>query len=227
MNRLRIQDEKGNITIFFISSLFIMVIMFLIVLNFTKVFAVKQQASNAAEQASFAATAVIYELAMEGTRNYDRSIPGQAERVLTGKTVEEKIGDRADHLQRSEPNISFNEARIRAIDEVLSAELQSGPGKNKLNHEIVSVLQWRGIDEVRSAVSGIISSNGGGSDVTSVILFSPDYRVEVETSSEFEALKINRLFTGMKKNLFQTGKGPEAAFLKEIDGWSTKTIQIP
>ncbi len=222
-----VQNEKGNVMIFFLSSFFIMVIMFLVVLNFTKVFAVKQQASNAAEQASFAATAVIYELTMEGVRNYDRSIPGQAERVLAGKTVAEKIGDRTGALQGSEPDLSYNEARLRAIDEVLSAELQSGPGSNKLNHEILSILQWNGIDEIRAVVNETVGTNGGGSDATSVVLFSPDYRVEVKTSSEFKGLEINHIFAGLIKHISQTGKGPEAAFLKELDGWSRKTIEIP
>ena len=68
----------------------VMIIMFLVLTNFVKVFVLKEQASSNAQQASIAATSVLYKEVDEAVEEYEDTIIGMGEDVIEGKTSQRK-----------------------------------------------------------------------------------------------------------------------------------------
>ncbi|WP_197468145.1 hypothetical protein [Fictibacillus phosphorivorans] len=210
-------------------------IMFLVVLSFSKVFAIKEKASTASEQASYAATSVIYEVVMESVEEYDRSLPGKVDEVID-KTLKEKIEEKKEERLTFNPFLSENEAKIEAINEVISDELKNGGGpgqglglgvrKELLNKILLDKLTSDSTNQrIRSAVADIIMNNDGLLEGTTID-YLDKYQIKIETSARYEALKYDELIPEDKRKLKQKAKGPEIDFIKELNGWTDYRIEF-
>lgn len=231
----KVKSEKGNISLLVMGLMGVTMIMFLVVLSFSKVFAIKEKASTASEQASYAATSVIYEVAMESVEEYDRSLPGKVDEVID-KTLQEKIEEKKEERLTFNPFLSENEAKIEAINEVISDELKNGGGpgiglglgvrKELLNKILLDNLTRESTNQrIRSAVADIILNNDGLLEGT-IIDYLDDYQIKIETSARYEALKYDELIPEDKRKLKQKAKGPEIDFFKELNGWSDYPIEF-
>jgi hypothetical protein len=220
----KVRNEKGNITLLTLGLLGVTMIMFLVVLSFSKVFAIKEKASTASQQASIAATSVFYEVVDEAIEEYDTSIPGELNGVVD-KTIEEKIKDKKEELMTYNPFLSSNEANIQAINDVLSDELTSnGPKKLILNDIILRHLQ-NSDERIKQSVADVISTNGGMVEGSTINLLDHN-QVTVETYARYEALKYDELIPEDKRKLKQEAKGPEVDFIKYLVGWTDHTIEF-
>lgn len=231
----KVKSEKGNISLLVMGLMGVTMIMFLVVLSFSKVFAIKEKASTASEQASYAATSVIYEVAMESVAEYDRSLPGKVDEVID-KTLQEKIEEKKEERLTFNPFLSENEAKIEAINEVISDELKNGGGpgiglglgvrKELLNKILLDNLTRESTNQrIRSAVADIILNNDGLLEGT-IIDYLDDYQIKIETSARYEALKYDELIPEDKRKLKQKAKGPKIDFFKELNGWSDYPIEF-
>jgi hypothetical protein len=233
----RAKSEKGNISLLVMGLLGVTMIMFLVVLSFSKVFAIKEKASTASEQASYAATSVIYEVVMESIEEYDSTLPGKVDEVID-KTLVEKIEEKKEELLTFNPFLSQNEAKIEAINKVISEELNNGGGtgqglglglgvrKELLNKILLDNLTSESTNQkIRSAVSDVIINNDGILEGTTVE-YLDEYQVKVETSARYEALKYDELIPEDKRKLKQKAKGPEIDFIKDLNGWSDYSIEF-
>src|SRR4051794_38793137 len=95
----RIREEKGSITLLTLGLLGVMALLFAVLLNLVKVYAVKQQASTAAQQASLAATSEIYRVVTKAIQDTDNAGllcpgPGGVGLNLWPKTIAEQIQDK-------------------------------------------------------------------------------------------------------------------------------------
>jgi hypothetical protein len=233
----RAKSEKGNISLLVMGLLGVTMIMFLVVLSFSKVFAIKEKASTASEQASYAATSVIYEVVMDSIEEYDSTLPGKVDEVID-KTLVEKIEEKKEELLTFNPFLSQNEAKIEAINKVISEELNNGGGtgqglglglgvrKELLNKILLDNLTSESTNQkIRSAVSDVIINNDGILEGTTVE-YLDEYQVKVETSARYEALKYDELIPEDKRKLKQKAKGPEIDFIKDLNGWSDYSIEF-
>ncbi|KZE67327.1 hypothetical protein AWM68_19605 [Fictibacillus phosphorivorans] len=231
----KVKSEKGNISLLVMGLMGVTMIMFLVVLSFSKVFAIKEKASTASEQASYAATSVIYEVVMESVEEYDRSLPGKVDEVID-KTLKEKIEEKKEERLTFNPFLSENEAKIEAINEVISDELKNGGGpgqglglgvrKELLNKILLDKLTSDSTNQrIRSAVADIIMNNDGLLEGTTID-YLDKYQIKIETSARYEALKYDELIPEDKRKLKQKAKGPEIDFIKELNGWTDYRIEF-
>jgi Putative Flp pilus-assembly TadE/G-like len=229
------KNQKGNISLLVLGLMGVTMIMFLVVLSFSKVFAIKEKASTAAEQASYAATSVIYEVTMDSVKEYDESLPGKVEDVID-QTLQERIEEKKQDLLAYNPFLSENEGKIQAINKVVSEELTTDGGfglglglgvrKELLNSILLNNLRSESTNQkIRSAVSDVILSNGGILEGTTVE-YLDQFQIKVETSARYEALKYDELIPEDKRKLKQKAKGPEIDFMKELNVWSDYSIQF-
>lgn len=231
----KVKSEKGNISLLVMGLMGITMIMFLVVLSFSKVFAIKEKASTASEQASYAATSVIYEVVMESVEEYDRSLPGKVDEVID-KTLKERIEEKKEERLTFNPFLSENEAKIEAMNEVISDELKNGGGpglglglgvrKELLNKILLDNLTSESTNQrIRSAVADIIMNNDGLLEGTTID-YLDKYQIKIETSARYEALKYDELIPEDKRKLKQKAKGPEIDFIKELNGWTDYRIEF-
>lgn len=206
-----LKSQKGNAVILTIWTLSVLGLMIVIIMNIAKVYVVKEQASIAAEQASLAASAVVYDEVGKVIEHYEN------EDLFEDETLQEKVEKEEQRLQSQNGNLSLNEAHIQAIDYVLLQVLRQDEA---LREEIKGALERAGGD-VQAVVSNIISKNGGKPSGTQIHYFNDDKRIEVVTSARFEAVKYKSMFTGSDSDVSQRGIGIEIPFVDEV-GWNSR-----
>lgn len=185
--------------------------------NLIKAYAVKETASIGAEQASIAATDVVYDYVLMAVRDYDESLIGIGEGLLEGKSVEKKIKDEQSNLMLFNNTLNENQALHVAVNTVLKQELS---GNEKLKSYIMDGLS-DSTNEISAVVSNVISQNGGKSTGFKVQLFDSQERIVVEGKATFKSS--GNLFDSLIKDLSQTGKGPSIPFIEKLS-WSNKTL---
>jgi hypothetical protein len=219
----RLSNEKGNIALLTLGLMSVMIIMFLFLTNFVKVFSIKEQASTNAQQASLAATSVVYEEVDEAIDEYEMTLIANGKKIFEGESLSERIDKRQDQYT----DVSQNEAHIKATDEVISEEL-SGIGLNQkiLNDILLDHLtSSQTIEEIKYEVADVISSNRG-TVANSDIYYMDDSQITVKTSSKYKAVKFDSFIPDDKRDINQTGTGPEISFVKYLDGWDDLTIHL-
>ena len=225
-------NEDGSTTLFVLGMISIMMIMFIVLYNYAKVYAVKEQSFTSSQQASLAATAEFYDRVWNLVGEFDgideENIPPvdpDAPEVnpITKVKIRIMVHEKQDELANRYPDKSENEIKIMAIDEVLSRELRSGLGKRHLKR-ILTENYERSIKPATIArAKEVILANDGELDQAQMRLFKED-RIYVRAANEFEGQ--GDLFEGFKEKLFQTGAGPEIGFLPYLNGISDETVQL-
>jgi hypothetical protein len=209
-----LQNERGNIALFVIGILAIMMILFVFVLNLSKVFAVKEQANTTAQQASIAATAVLYGELESVIAEYETSFTGEVDShpETIGEKVDEKIID-----LNSDPDYndySANEISVEALDIVLIEELEHGVGKEELAEKLEGELEHDIIKKMKVEAKETIVENGG--NLEGATLKIDDGQVYVEASNTVEGISYKGFFANFSDELFQQSGGPKIDFLEHI-----------
>jgi hypothetical protein len=231
----KLQNENGNTMLFTLGMLSIMMIMFLFVVNLTKVLAVKENSNTSSQQASLAATSVLYEELWDRFSDYEElpelpempiipeppDLPELPELPII-KSLGEKIIEREQEL---EPKFAYRhysekELHIEAIDQVISEEIRSPKGK-KLKRELELEMTYQILPEVKAAAREAIIENDG--NIENAELFIRHNRIEVRASNSIEASTFGNFFKGINDKLFQTSAGPEITFLSYLSGWDERT----
>jgi hypothetical protein len=215
-----VRQERGNAAILMIGLLSIMMVLFIFVFNLSKIFAVKEEANTTAQQASLAATSVLYSQVDEVINDYEKTLEGTVDKVP--ESIGMKIQKKEIELKSSSSydDYSDNEIELEAMDIVLTEELHSGVGKDKLHDMLNEELYQITLEEMQSqAQTTIIQNNGNLSGATLVV---DDGQVFVRASNTVEGTSFKGFFTDLKEDLFQTAGGPKVDFLTELSKFDVK-----
>ncbi|MDV2581448.1 Tad domain-containing protein [Alkalibacillus haloalkaliphilus] len=214
-------NERGNIAIFVLGMLSIIMVMFILVINMASALATKEQSSTTVQQASLAATSVFYEEVSRVIDEYeDETLEGSL--LAFFEDFNEKVSDRVDQLSSSEgyTGWSQNEINIEAFNQVLTEEL---------NEPIVRTT-LRGLlqdEEVRTSVineaRNTIQRNNGVLD--GAVLTVSDNRFYVRAANEFESTSLDGIVGQINEHVYQESAGPTINFLELI--WPSSSSTIP
>jgi hypothetical protein len=215
-----VRQERGNAALLMIGLLSIMMVLFIFVFNLTKIFAVKEEASTTAQQASLAATSVLYSQVDEAVKKYEKTIEGTIDKVP--ESIEKKIQKKEIELQSSSSydDYSDNEIKLEAMDIVLSEELQRGVWKDKLHDILDDELYHTTLPDMEAQAQTTIVQNNG--NLTGAELVIDDGQVFVRASNTVKGTSYKGFFTDLKEDLFQTAGGPKVDFLTELNNFDVK-----
>ncbi|GAA0465719.1 Tad domain-containing protein [Alkalibacillus silvisoli] len=214
-------NERGNIAIFVLGMLSIIMVMFILVINMASALATKEQSSTTVQQASLAATSVFYEEVSRVIDEYeDETLEGSL--LAFFEDFNEKVSDRVDQLSSSGgyTGWSQNEINIEAFNQVLTEELNEPIVRTTLS----GLLQD---EEVRTSVineaRNTIQRNNGVLD--GAVLTVSDNRFYVRAANEFESTSLDSIVGQINENVYQESAGPTIDFLEVI--WpSSNTIPL-
>ncbi|MBH0167590.1 Tad domain-containing protein [Fictibacillus sp. 7GRE50] len=219
-------NERGNATFYLIWLLGLTALLFFFVINISKVFFASEQATNAAEHASLAATDVVYDAVNEAVSDFDsHPIHGPLFFASHGlKSLKDIIEKRKLEIRSSDANITDSEAQIIAINEVLSEEIP----QNKELHDLVKshLEKTDTIFAIQSVASQNIISNGAKDNNASIKYFNSDERIEVDAEADSKLTSFQGFFEKSLKEISKTGQGPEVPFVKYLNGWSDREIPL-
>lgn len=251
MNRIRnrLENEEGNVALFVLGLISIMIILFLLILNLAGALIVKEQAMSTSQQAALAATATLYEELPGFILSYEKDLkefleeeeaakeaenPPEPEAPVEGeepekekeeKTLDELIQEETEKLSGEMADYTLNEIRNEAIDRILAKELDKGLGNGLLKKKLSEELEFAWIKSMKESARNTILANGGELEGAVMTVFD-DGQIVVESSHEAGAIAYNGFFAGIQKNLYKTSKGPEVKFVQKIPGWEGRTYSL-
>ena len=251
MNRIRnrLENEEGNVALFVLGLISIMIILFLLILNLAGALIVKEQAMSTSQQAALAATATLYEELPGFILSYEKDLkefleeeeaakdaeepaepeePGDGEapeKEKEKKTLDELIQEETEKLSGEMADYTLNEIRNEAIDRILAEELDKGLGNGLLKKRMNEELEFAWIKSMKESARNTILANGGELEGAVMTVFD-DGQIVVESSHEAGAIAYNGFFAGIKKNLYKSSKGPEVKFVQKIPGWEGRTYSL-
>lgn len=215
MNKF-IKNERGNGLILTIFNFAVVGIMLILIVNLILVFTKKEQASNAAEQASFAATAVVYEEVNKVVESYVKIIGIDEEGIEILKPLREIVEEKEREIRSTEQGLSNNETHIMAVNNVLMEEIDNEP---LLKAQILSALD-SAKSKIPTVVKETIGKNHGKESPSDYQYYlNEDYRIEVIAATEFEVVNHNGVTFGSNQDIVQKGSGPVMEFVTKV-GWS-------
>ncbi|WP_370296568.1 pilus assembly protein TadG-related protein [Rossellomorea marisflavi] len=211
----RARNEEGNSALFVIGLMGIMMILFVFVLNFAKVFAVKEEAMTTSQQASLAATAVFYEEMNRWIEEYEDE-KGILEKLLDGKSIPEKIEEKKSDLagKGKYRDYSDNELSIEALDLVMRDVLTKGDANPDLHNELAREIEYTMMPLMMSEARDTIIKNGGNTSGATIAV--KNGQVYVRASNTMEGTSFKGFFTDLKEDLFQDAAGPKIDFWEDV-----------
>ncbi|BCB02162.1 Tad domain-containing protein [Bacillus sp. KH172YL63] len=218
-----LQEERGNAALFMIGLLSIMMVLFVFVFNLSKIFAVKEEANTTAQQASLAATSVLYDQLDEAIEEYEKGLIGTVDSYP--ESIGQKIEKKESQL-RSDPgynDYSENEIKLEAMDIVLTEELRHGIGKEDLDYQLGQDIYNGILPEMVSQAKSTILENGG--NLTDATLTIKNGQVFVHASNTMDGTAFKGFFQGIKEDLFQTSAGPRADFIEELSNFHNQEVE--
>lgn len=210
-----INNERGSGLFYTMFYMMIFGIAVILILNIAIVFMKKGQANVAAEQASYAATSVIYKKVFPIAKAHIKIIEVKDEDGNIIEVIKEPLIEKFDIIKDSilnaNKNLTDNEAEIQALNEVLVQEI---PADDDLSCKIAGALNNVN-HSISYAVQTTIENNGGkfypGEYQWS---FNKQNRIEVDAKAEFKAVHYNGINFGSDDDIPQTGEGPTIPFYK-------------
>lgn len=210
-----LRNERGNMTLLTIGTLFFTGLLLVIVVDIGKIFITNQQANIAAEQASLSASSVVYEDVSQHIINTYIYINDNDEEIRL-------IDEYRDAVQRAGTTLSDSEKSRWAIDYVLLENM----GKDAELRQRVSQTVTASIPRIHQTVGQIITENHGEQNETSVTTFNDDYRIMVETAVEWESTFFPDVLESRTELVEQRAVGMEISFLAGLT-WHNETASIP
>lgn len=209
-----VKNENGHGMVYILWIMVMSIVIFVIVVNIGKVYAVKQQAATATQQAALAGTSVLVEATVKGVEAFDASEAAVEQReAADGKSVSELIDEEAEkNRQRGEAK---DIAYIHALNDVLPPRMSIYPSLGDFIDEQIKKEK----NSFNQVVREVIEDNGGNIE-RSTVTFSLDYRVEVQADATYEAITdhAENYMPKMSKEIPQKGSGPSLRYLQGIVG---------
>lgn len=207
-----LRNERGNMTILVLTIFFFMLlVIFTVLFNFSTVFVDKEVAANSAQQASLAATDVIYDEVEKAIHSYDQSIVNWIDPVFIWPLVEAQMKS----IKAAHPDWASSEVQFEAIDRVLLVSIPVYP--ELLTHVVVGMDQASA--EIPGVVTDILASNKCTLSGSSLQLFNGDDRIEVRTSVRYVSKTFGMEFMPEHaEQIYQTGESRTIGFVK-VTGW--------
>lgn len=211
-----LNNERGNGVLLTIFNFAVVGVLLILLLNITMLYTKKEQAGIAAEQASLAATSVIYEKVgpiVEGHVKEIEVIDDEGNIIILKEPLIDKLN--AIKASMAGTNLSKNEIHTKAINQVLINELLDD---DKLQVKISNALQ-SARNEIPEVIKSTIKKNKGKDEYTEFEWFlNEDQRIEVVAKTEFESADYSDIDFGDDGDISQRGIGPSISFI-EKSGW--------
>ncbi|WP_174614153.1 Tad domain-containing protein [Virgibacillus ihumii] len=211
-----IRNEDGNIALFVLGMLSIIMILLVFVLNLGAALATKEDSATTVQQASLSGSSVLYEEVRKVIYDYEHdTLEGALQAFF--KNIEEDVDDRATVLANSGgySDWSRNEIEVEAFDQVLTEELNKEVVRQKL-HELLrnKNIEQKVINEVKET----ITDNGG--KLEGAVLYIRNNQFYVRAANEMEGISFDEYMEGIKENVYQESAGPKIDFLDEVWNYS-------
>lgn len=210
-------NEQGNIALFVLGMLGIMMVLFVFVINMGFALTVKEDSAATVQQASMAASSVLYENVRETIYNYENdTLEGAVQAFF--HDIEEKVDEKAEQLSTNATynDWSSNEIELEAFDIVIEDELS----KEVVRVKLMEVLQSENIEaKVIEMAKKTITQNGG--ELAGAELAIHNNRIYVRAANEMESVSYDGFMEGIKENIYQESAGPKIDFLEDIWTYSS------
>ena len=207
-----LDNEKGSAAIFLLWIMTVIIVLTLIIVNVAKVYAVKQQASTAAQLGAFAATSEILFATEEAIKDFDEAM---METLGEGEEYE-ALWDEIDERKNSYMASGSGEERayIKALNEMLPSRLGNPILKGFFNAKfrVDAALSTKIYNTVRT----VVRENEGNEEHLEVVISKEKYRVEVKTDATYETIAGGEYINSFTKDIPQEGYGPELSFLENV-----------
>ncbi|WP_218144039.1 Tad domain-containing protein [Lentibacillus persicus] len=212
-------NEGGNIALFVLGMLSIIMILLVFVVNLGGALATKEQSGTTAQQASMTASSVLYEEVRRVIYEYeDETLEGAVQAFF--EDIEEMVDERASELSGSGDYADWtvNEIELEAFDQVLTEEMNKDVVRDKLN-ELLTVedIESKVVNKTRNA---IVANNGV---LDGAELAIKDDRFYVRAANEMESVSFDGFMEGIQENVYQESAGPRIDFLDVVWGGPTVT----
>ena len=216
-----LKDEKGSAFIYLLWILTTVIVISLVIINITRVYVVKQQASTSAQLGALAATTDILIVTEEAIKEYDAEMIRRLQEVAILEPEEtvvieyeplwELINDRKLVLTAG-GKISQG-AYIQALNEILPGKIEDpllrGYFDDKFKSPYLS-------NRIYSSVKKIVNENEGNAENISIKISEDNYRVEVITDATYNTITDGRRLASFSKDIPQKGYGPKLSYLKYV-----------
>lgn len=206
-------NQKGNMTIVSVWLMMFSVVLAVVILNFANLYITNQTANTASEQASLAATSVVYDEVYNVIRTYKR------DEFTPSLQVQYNL--ERQNLLSSNPNLSVTEAEKQAIDNVLNNNI---PGDFVLRFQVRQAVNSAS-SRIPNVVRNVILENNAELAGAEVRFFNEDNRIVVYSTSTYEVAELEGMIGSYSNSLTREGIGLEVPFISLIF-WSNQTIPI-
>ncbi|HEX5564724.1 MAG TPA: hypothetical protein VFX34_07165 [Sporosarcina sp.] len=210
-----LRNERGNGMVYMLWIMVMSIAICVIVLNFAKVYAVKQQAATATQQAALAGTSVLVNAAKEGFISFDMLIDDEdvVKQLLDdgGKSIEDLVDEKAQEYRYQ--GLPKDIAYINAMNDILTPRMEThGSLKSLVNDQVILAN-----GDFKQTVREVVKKNGGNEERIEVV-FTSDFRVEVKADVTYESItdSAEKYIEKITKEVPQKGYGPSLLFLRGV-----------
>lgn len=207
-----LKNEKGSAAIFLLWIMTVIIVLSLLIVNIAKVYAVKQQASTAAQLGAFAATSEILFATEEAIKDFDKAM---LETLGEGEEYE-ALWDEIEERKKSYLANGDGEQRayIKALNEMLPGRLGDQILKGFFNAKFRADAALS--TKIYTTVQRVVRENEGNDEHLEIIISKEKYRVEVKTDATYKTIASGEYINSFSKDIPQVGYGPELTFLQYI-----------
>ena len=207
-----LKNEQGSGMVYILWIMVVSIVIFVIVLNIGKVYAVKQQAATATQQAALAGTAVIVQATKQGISDFDASEESAKQKEDYGKSVGQLIEEeKSKNIDRGQ---SKEIAYINALNDLLPELMIEYP------FLFTSIkIQTDGAElSFKQTVREVLEKNGANIEQSTVIFSLTERRVEVEADTTYESITdiAEQYIKSFEKEIPQKGYGPSLKFVSGL-----------
>ncbi|MEN2767523.1 Tad domain-containing protein [Ornithinibacillus xuwenensis] len=240
------RDERGNIALFVLGMLGIMMVLFILVMNLGSVLATKERSGTTTSQASLAATSTLYEEVRTIITNY--SYPEPTPPTPPDSEADESAWDAYeeakeeyekklevyefffyfdDSLESKKSgmtgiwynNWSDNELELEALDKVIHEALDSGG--ELLQEKLEELLYGNGAIQNAAIEMAIDTIYQNGGVIEGAELDIEDNRIVIKAANEVTSTSYDEIMVDITENVYQESAGPVVDFLNLI--WTKPT----
>ncbi|WP_404427585.1 pilus assembly protein TadG-related protein [Ureibacillus chungkukjangi] len=207
-----LKNEKGSAAIFLLWIMTVIIVLSLLIVNIAKVYAVKQQASTAAQLGAFAATSEILFATEEAIKDFDKAM---LETLGEGEEYE-ALWDEIEERKKSYLANGGGEQRayIKALNEMLPGRLGDQILKGFFNAKFRADAALS--TKIYTTVQRVVRENEGNDEHLEIIISKEKYRVEVKTDATYKTIASGEYINSFSKDIPQVGYGPELTYLQYI-----------
>ncbi|MCM3389757.1 pilus assembly protein TadG-related protein [Ureibacillus chungkukjangi] len=207
-----LKNEKGSAAIFLLWIMTVIIVLSLLIVNIAKVYAVKQQASTAAQLGAFAATSEILFATEEAIKDFDKAM---LETLGEGEEYE-ALWDEVEKRKKSYLANGGGEQRayIKALNEMLPGRLGDQILKGFFNAKFRADAALS--TKIYTTVQRVVRENEGNDEHLEIIISKEKYRVEVKTDATYKTIASGEYINSFSKDIPQVGYGPELTYLQYI-----------